>query len=144
MLPQACLPATLEQALTFYTLDFSDRTCEQVTNLDKAIDLVVDYLNQGEHGWEADDFTQVYVNQAERDATVLAVRGSKVLIEYEMPRGTTAMLVMDGRFGDLRGRSNVAYSTIPQYWIDAMHKAGTEWRGFGQRRRPGNAFPMPE
>lgn len=127
----------------FFTLDFSNRTEYQTRILSKAADKVVFFLNQGLHDWQANDALSVFVNQAEREATVLAVIGAMVLVEYEMPAGTTAMLLFDATYYELRGRRNVAYSTCPLRWIKAMQDADMEWLGMGQRRPANQPLPMP-
>ena len=68
------------------------------TSLEKATDFIIDYLNQGEHGWEAGDHCKVWANQAHRDATCLAVIGTEILVEYQMP-GTTGQWGYNRRTG---------------------------------------------
>lgn len=94
---------------------------------------------------EAGNETQVFVNQGWRDAQVLAVLGNKALVEYEMPNGTTAMLVFEHAMGKLMNAGEIAwqadsaplpqsvsYRRCPRKWIHAMRVAGMEWIGNSQ------------
>ena len=88
------------------------------------------------------DPLDVWVNQAEREATVLAVIGNEILVEYEMPNGTSALLQMtvDGR--DLIRRRNVSYNSVPLRWLNAIRRADmTNWIGMGQRSAKRIPFP---
>jgi hypothetical protein len=135
-----------------YTLDFSNRTCEQFDNLNRAIDRVVDYLNQGEHNYEAGDCLSDWCNQASRTATVLAVLGEEILIEVEMP-GTTAVYGRHGpratsfivqynvRLGERRDRKSISYNACPKRWLAEMRKNGMDWIGMGQRMIEPLPFP---
>lgn len=96
-------------------------------------------LQMNSNPYHTDETMEVYSNQADREATVLAVIGDEILVEYEMPAGSTAMLQFTVLGGELRKRKNVAYNTCPKRWIAAMVEQGMEWIGAGQR---GNvAFP---
>lgn len=66
---------------------------------------------------------QVWVNQGYREAFTLAVNGDDALIEYTMPRGSTALRIVDAFTWD--GRKTVSYRAIPQKWLRAMEKEGT-------------------
>ena len=80
---------------------------------------------------------QIYANQGYREFVTLATVDDKVLIEYEMPQGTSALKVIplwqyDQYLGpesrtlytsDYKG---IPYSRIPQYWVNAMVAEGTQ------------------
>ena len=88
------------------------------------------------------DSITVYSNQAEREACVLAVIKDQILVEYEMPNGTSALLQMtvDGR--NLIRRRNVNYNTVPRRWLNAIRRADmTDWLGMGQRSATRIPFP---
>lgn len=103
-------------------------------------------LNGSPHSFEAGDFVEVYSNQAMRDGCVLATRGFEVLVEYEMPAGTSA-LVLFMPLGNELGSPvrNYSYNRVPQCWIDAIRRSGqTHWIGMGQRSRTRIPFPGEE
>lgn len=93
--------------------------------------------------FEANDGLTVYVNQAEREATVLAVIDDEILIEYEMPAGTSALLKFNvSPGGELRNQVNYSYHKVPQKWTMAILEAGmTNWIGRGQRSHVRIPFP---
>lgn len=81
-----------------------------------------------------DDFL-LWVNQAWREAWVLARLDGKLLVEYTMPRGSTAMrLVFQDNLGRLCLR-NVSYKTIPLRWLKEMVDTGITWEGRPQQTR---------
>lgn len=71
------------------------------------------------------DTSEIEVNQGLREAWVLAVIGDEALIEYEMPRGTTALWIVDAYFWGYK--RNVSYSNLPTRWLKAMIDEGVEW-----------------
>ncbi len=84
--------------------------------------------------YEPGDNVDVIRNQGKREAVVLAVIGDEVLIEYTMPKGTTALnttthvaLNMGG------GYKAVSYASISTRWLKAIVEAGLEWVGYDQR-----------
>lgn len=93
----------------------------------------------------------VWVNQANREAEVLAVIGNEMLVEYSMPAGTTAMLICsifeekDARLLPKKGRmgTNCSYIKIPKKWLKAMWAAGTSWEGRSQRASTQSPIPFP-
>jgi len=97
-------------------------------------------LKLNENPYRPNDSIEVYSNQAMRDGWVLAVIGDEILIEYEMPAGTTAMLKFTVLGGKLRHMRNVSYRDCPKKWLAAIREAGMEWVGMGQR---GN-WPFPK
>jgi hypothetical protein len=97
----------------------------------------------------------VWANQGWRDCTELARIGDEVLVEYEMPNGTTALRVIslahytrfttEARIAEEQGVGSraarqieakdleaaatqgrsVSYTKLPKRWVRAMHDAGT-------------------
>lgn len=85
--------------------------------------------------WKPLDRLTVDANQGEREAYVLAVIGDEALIEYEMPKGSTAMWVVNAWNPEPGCIRNIAYRSCPKKWHDAMEEAGTQWEGRGQGSR---------
>ena len=85
------------------------------------------------------DSLEIWSNQADREAYVLAVDGDNILIEYSMPAGSTAMLQYTVRGGKLCAMKNVSYNACPKYWIELMRANDIEWDGHGQR----GSVPFP-
>jgi len=86
----------------------------------------------------AGDDVDVFVNQATREGWVLAVLGDEYILEYTMPKGTTALQirrvdggnVKDGKWhGSYR---NVSYKALPTRWLQAIVDAGSVWEGKAQ------------
>lgn len=82
---------------------------------------------------------QVWVNQGMRDAIVLGVIEDEMIVEYEMPAGTTAMLVMPRDFSRNWGRS-VSYSRCPKKWLKAIFHGTGWWTG---RSQTGTEYAFP-
>ena len=57
--------------------------------------------------------TTVHATQGDRDATVLAVRGDEVLLEYEMPAGKTFLRIENFVSG---GHRSVRQLALPKKW----------------------------
>jgi len=72
----------------------------------------------------------IWVNQGYRDATTLAVIGDEALIEYVMPRGTTALRIVDAYIWD--GSKTVSYKNVPRKWLKEIEEAGIPWEGNSQ------------
>lgn len=104
--------------------------------------------------FEPYDCLDVWANQAEREAYVLAVIGDEVLIEYEMP-GTTSQwahhpaqptsalrviqCIQDKPVGSYK---TMSYKAVPVRWLQAIREAGTtDWIGCGQRSKTRIPFP---
>lgn len=106
---------------------------------------VLRFLNGSLHQFEAGDDITVESNQANRDAYVLAVLGEQVLVEYEMPAGTSA-LVLFAAMGDMLTRiKTIPHLGLSQSWIDAIHDQGHDhlWIGMGQRRPAREPVALP-
>lgn len=92
--------------------------------------------------WEAHDCIGVWANQAERDAFVLATIGKDLILEYEMPNGSSALLQFTVKNRKLTKRRNINYNAVPKRWITAIREAGTtDWIGKGQRSAQRIPFP---
>lgn len=81
------------------------------------------------HLLRAGDAVSIYLNQAERDGTVLATIGEQVLISYQMPAGRVFLGVQDygKRICDWRTeRTEPAYTSksysLPAKWVDAIRE----------------------
>jgi hypothetical protein len=96
-------------------------------------------FNPAYRDYDAGDNCGVFVNQAMRDATVLAVLSRTVeehliweyLLEYEMPNGTTA-LWFDSV---LRKHHNLAYKDVPDRWLSEIIAREQTWIGVAQGGR---------
>lgn len=101
------------------------------------------FLNGVLHSLEAGYDCTVYANQGERDANVLAVKGEQVLVEYEMPAGTSSLVLMAACGNELHRIKTYPHSSLPQHWIDAIHDQGwgSLWIGNGQRTH--GTIPLP-
>jgi hypothetical protein len=76
------------------------------------------------------DIWDVYANQGLREGWVLAVIGNDVLVEYTMPKGTTALRIV--KTSGLAGFQNVSYRNVPRKWLEAIVAAGSVWEGKAQ------------
>lgn len=90
-------------------------------------------------GLEAGEEFHVWVNQGLRIGTVLGVHEDRAIVEYEMPAGTTAMIVVP-RDGSENWGKSVSYRTCPKYWIKAIFRGTGWWTG---RSQTGNEYPFP-
>lgn len=78
----------------------------------------------------------IYINQGWRPCTKLATARGKVLIEYEMPNGTTCLRELPEEqyikangsiyWENYRHGRTISYGSVPKYWVRAMVEAGTE------------------
>ena len=114
--------------------------------MSRAIRACLVFLNGQAHSFTAGDSTSWTANQGERDASVLAVIGDEVLIEYEMPgttngRSTSALVLCRGLGRTLTSIRNYPHAKLPQKWVDAIHEQGwaSLWIGLGQR----SSEPVP-
>lgn len=109
----------------------------------RLIRAVLVFLNGSLHHFEAGHDVTVYANQADRDAYVLAVKGQQVLIEYEMPGGTSALVLMSATGDQLTRIKTFPHRALPQHWINAIHEQGYAhlWIGRGQRTDGEIALP---
>jgi hypothetical protein len=80
------------------------------------------------------DPIQLFRNQGMREGVVLAVIGDKILVEYEMPNGSTSLNIILQQNADKPewGGKTVAYKSIPRKWLQAIVDAGMDWEGHGQ------------
>ena len=82
--------------------------------------------------YEGENLT-IEVNQGAREASVLAVIGDEALIEYDMPRGSTALRVVSAHDPDLVIR-RYSYAAVPLRWLRAMLDVGSDWTGRPQQQ----------
>jgi hypothetical protein len=96
---------------------------------------------QNTNPYGTNDSMEVWSNQALRAATVLAVDDDLILVEYEMPRGSTALLQYRVKGGQLREMKNINYNTCPKHWLANMRANDMDWIGMGQRMTKPLPFP---
>ncbi len=68
----------------------------------------------------------VWANQADREAVILAVIGEQALIEYVMPKLTTALRLVPVDDVNTYDYKTYAYNKIPVKWMKAIREQGTE------------------
>jgi len=85
-----------------------------------------------DNAYEAGDDFSIWINQGFRDAVVLATVGEQMIVEYEMPAGTTALVRMDNLPCVQSGKS-VSYRSCPKKWVSAISEQSGEWRGESQQ-----------
>ena len=73
----------------------------------------------------------LWANQGERTASVLAFLGEEALIEYSMPRGTSALRIVNR--DEPAGGRNMSYFQVPVKWLREMVETGVEWIGCPQQ-----------
>jgi hypothetical protein len=82
------------------------------------------------------DAIDMFVNQGWREGTVLAVRGREALVEYQMPKGTTSLTVIelngDGDPVQTNGKS-VSYRGLSLSWLQAIVDGAGDWVGRPQQ-----------
>jgi hypothetical protein len=90
------------------------------------------------------DTTLVHANRGQRRATILATRGTSVLIEYTMPQGSSALRIIDlSEPGNTAGWGRrVPYADLSVPWLRAVVEAGQPWTGTPQQHRA-SAWPVP-
>lgn len=98
---------------------------------------VLHYLNGSYHDFEAGEDIEVYANQNYRPGHVLATTDVDVLIEYEMPNGTSALRLARPAGGKLLRERSVSHAALPKIWRDLIRQQGYShlWIGNGQRGR---------
>lgn len=78
-------------------------------------------------GLVAGDAVTVFRNQGDRDGHVLAVRGDKALIIYEMPSGVEYMNIVAADGSDEPGcYSTVSPKALSKAWRDAVEAQGQQ------------------
>ena len=87
------------------------------------------------------DQLDVYRNQLDREAIVLAVYKNKALIEYTMPNGTSALNIIAS--DDVHGEGvyrSVSYYGLTLRWLNRLIEDHMAWEGRPQKashaRRP--------
>jgi len=96
---------------------------------------------------------EIFANQGQREATVIAAIGDERLIEYEMPKGSTALRIINVNDPDGHYKT-VSYRAVPRVWLEATVAAGIGWQGrqqginwldaWGDIRRNGPVEKSPE
>ncbi len=76
---------------------------------------------------------EVYANQGMREAMVLAVLGNEALVEYEMPKGSTALRVVPIEFTDPYCGKQMSYAKVPLRWLEVLAREEVEWLGLPQQ-----------
>lgn len=94
------------------------------------------------YSWEPGDSFTVHVNQGEREARVLGVDGDEAIIEYEMPKGTTALRLINRHDPTAHPGPNIHYRRCPARWLKAIVAAGKGWKGQSQQGQ--RYVPDPE
>lgn len=90
---------------------------------------------------QINDELNVYRNQLDREAIVLAVYMHKALIEYTMPNGTSALNIIHSN--DVHGRGDyrsVSYYGLTLRWLKILVDQSASWEG---RPQKGNPCPTP-
>lgn len=83
---------------------------------------------------EVGDSVNVTRNQGLREATVLAILGEEVLVEYEMPHQTTALSLMTLSSLEKDGwYTSVSYRKLSRRWLLRLVQTGTGWIAQPQR-----------
>lgn len=77
----------------------------------------------------------IWVNQGRRPAKVLAVVGQQALLEYVMPRGSTALRLVDADDPEALIRS-VSYRQVPLAFLRVLAENQVEWIGEPQAGHP--------
>ena len=89
-------------------------------------------MNDSPYQFKSGDCLSVFINQGDREACVLAAIGDEVLVEYEMPSGSTALYAAHRETPETPKRS-VSYRTLPRKWRQAIIAAGQGWIGRPQQ-----------
>lgn len=86
---------------------------------------------------QINDELDVYRNQLDRAAYVLAVYKTKALIEYTMPNGTSALNIIDS--DDVHGQGDyrsVSYYGLTMRWLKELIGTDMAWEGQPQKGKP--------
>jgi len=124
-----------------FTLSFNDRRPDEQLTYYPSVDIIMAYLSDDSMPYAANDGLSIWSNQAHRDATVLAVDGNELILEYEMPAGSTALLSYLVRNGELTRMRNHSYKGCPKRWIRLIRAGGMNWTGQCQRN---GRVPLPD
>ena len=94
--------------------------------------------------YQVGDWLYVLVNQGKRDAWVLGILGEQIIVEYTMPSGTTALLIVkQGDRADRFGKriKGISYKSCPKKWIQAIRDGVGSWEGVSQGKSGYNHNP---
>lgn len=81
------------------------------------------------------DLTTLKINHGDRPARVLAIRNGRLLLEYEMPRGSTALRFLTPTANGFVP-SRAGYYGLSTLWLTAIAEAEQEWIGHPQGCAP--------
>jgi hypothetical protein len=95
------------------------------------------------------EMTTLRINHGDRPARCLAIRHGRILLEYEMPGGSTALQILTPTVGQLiandtitttrlYGIHSVGYYDLSTRWLRAIAEAEQEWIG-----HPRGCAPVP-
>lgn len=127
--------------------ELADASEYRGNNMAEALAFAYQALNGRSHGYRAGAACQWWANQARREATVMAVLGDEVLIEYLMPgttngRETSALVLCNASASGLTPVRTYPHRKLPMRWVRAMQSQGTsDWYGLGQREQDPIPFP---
>ena len=82
--------------------------------------------------YKAGDRLFIWSNQGERGAWVLGTLEDQIIVEYEMPSGTTALNILQNAV-DVKFVKSVSYKSCPKKWIQAIRDGVGSWEGICQR-----------
>ena len=90
--------------------------------------------------YETGDRIYIWVNQGERRARVLGTLDDLMIVEYEMPAGTTALYILKND-DDVKFVKGVSYKSCPKKWIQAIRDGVGSWEGVSQGKSGYNHNP---
>ena len=93
--------------------------------------------------YEAGDRIYIWVNQGERGAWVLGTLEDQIIVEYEMPSGTTALRILQNAdyVNEHKFGKGVGYKSCPKKWIQAIRDGVGGWEGVSQGKSGYNHNP---
>lgn len=101
------------------------------------------FLNGILHAYAAGDSVEVEANQGTRDGYVLAVRGNRVLVEYEMPAGTSALVFFEAIGEELHRLNTVPHRSLGAEWCESIREQDAAHLWIGRGQRSAHPIPMP-
>jgi len=97
-----------------YTKLYADgKTQDQIYSILNRITDEIDSLLKDDPKEKIGQNMEVFRNQGDRDATIVSTSGDDILVEYEMPNGTTALNII---------RPDGSYKTIPYAKLQSSKK----------------------
>ena len=86
----------------------------------------------GNNYYRCGNWLSIFVNQGLRDAWILGIIGDQMIVEYEMPSGTTALTIFNTHKQAIEYVRSVSYKSCPKIWIQAIKDGQGEWQGNSQ------------